>query len=68
MIKRNRNQGAGTVIRCVRLPAELDERIGDLANKSLITKSAWIVKTLKREAAPKSSISNEKNSENDKNE
>ena len=67
-MKSNRNYGAKTVIRCVRLPIELDKRIGDLANKSLITKSAWIVKTLKRESAPKSSIINEKKDENYNNE
>ena len=65
---RKRKTTTKSVIRSIRIPVELDERINILARKGLMSKNKWIVKTLKREAAPKPTIYNEKNSENDKNE
>ena len=53
MRKYNRNKGERTITRSVRLPVPLDDRIGVLAQKGLITKSAWIVRTLERESKGK---------------
>jgi hypothetical protein len=38
------------VVRSVRMTKELDGRIGVLADKGLVTKNYWIVRTLTREA------------------
>jgi hypothetical protein len=38
------------VVRSVRMTKELDDRIGILADKGLVTKNYWIVRTLTREA------------------
>jgi predicted DNA-binding protein len=38
------------VVRSVRMTKELDDRIGVLADKGLVTKNYWIVRTLTREA------------------
>jgi predicted DNA-binding protein len=44
------NSKATTVVRSLRISLELDKRIDELATKSLITKNAWINRTLIREA------------------
>jgi hypothetical protein len=53
MRKRNRNNGEPVVILSVRIPVNLSNRIQDLADKGLVTKSAWVVRTLTREAGLK---------------
>ncbi len=55
IIKHRKHTNAKTICRSIRIPIPLDTRIAELAAKRLITKSAWIIKTLERETKVKRS-------------
>jgi len=49
-VKYRKNKGIKTISRTLRMSKELDDRITDLALKSLTTKTNWIIKCLEQKA------------------
>lgn len=49
-VKNRRNKRVKTVSRTIRMTKQLDDRITDLALKSLTTKSNWIIHCLEQKA------------------